>query len=577
MNSSTVQLFKVVVADKGALDLSNASRGFITDFAPSAEQQKMLRAVFKPLPIVSLFSVTERKTASVEQLLTKQILHYIEVYGLDAPGLFNLEVKKGKIFTVAYIKAVTLAELTEKVNDLLYSNRPIADIKPVVEVIRDYKIAYDINKVANNELKVALYDVKADPFRSGDDAVRYMCYHATDKALLIKSKAVIAAVKAKPVDVAFLDKHVLPLAQVFNRHRRIIMACKRPATASVINKISRLSKSKHVPIHESVQKRFIAEALKKQIDLGVLSGISVRDKLKYLNLIEYRLLGHTYDAFTIRNGKIWVENERTLYPSSSLNRVKAAVLKSLRADLAPLAGKKILLDSSVEYGLPISRKQTLGNLPFGTRVRAIDRGGELSAGVYWHNDWSPEGGSVDLDLTAIDEHGSRTGWGQLSGYANKGNAIVFSGDMTDATDGATEFMVVNPTVRNRYGLMVNIFRGPETMDAEIVVGYPSKKVWQKDTLIRERITLQSKQSIIGFLKDDTFVVYAGRLSNSRVTQGKHPVIDKGLGVMWTINDLFLTLDIPFDTSATPGVSYDYDLRYAGFSLDKLEALFSGDK
>lgn len=581
MTISTVNLFKVLVAPKGELNLSNVQDGFITDFKPSSQQLALLKSIFKPLPIVTLFSVEERKTASIEELLLKQVVHYFEVYGLNAPGLFDLEVRNGKIVTLALIRGVTVEELTEKVNALIYANRPIADVKPVIDVINTYDIKYDINKIANNELRVALYRPAHDTFVSGDDAVRYICYHATDNPMLIKSKQVIAAVRAKQVDERFLLKHVLPLAQVFNRHKKIILACKNKANAAAINKISHLSKSQHVPIHESVSKHFISGAVKKEIKLNVLDKISLRDKLKYLNLIEYKLLGLNHDTFVIRNGKIWCETNRTILDSRSLEKIRDAVVKSVSKDLVYLQDKNILLDPSVKYGLPISRKQTLGNLPFGTTVVADGKHEEFSAGIYWHNDWSLKNDSdgysdyrsnVDLDLSAITDKGERTGWGGYNAYS-RNNPIVYSGDMVDASRGATEFMVVNPSASNRYGLMVNIFNGGNTVDAEIVVGYPNKKDWQDKTIIRERITLQSKQSVIGFLKDNKFVVYSGRLNESRVSQGKHPVIDKGLGNLWTVNDLFDDCGIKYDTTPQKDVVYDFDLSYNGFSLNKLEELF----
>lgn len=571
MNSATVSLFKVMVARKGKFNLSNVEYGFVTDFEPTTEQVKVLKSIFKPLPIVTLFSVEERKNSSPEELICKQILHYIETYGLESSGLFNLEVTKGKIISIAYIRACTIAQLSAKVTALIESNRPIKDVKPVVDVIREYKIKYKLNEVANNELRIALYDGKT-AFENGDDAVRYICYKATDNTMLIKSEQVIAAVKAfEDIGVDFLEQHEKVLAQVFNRHKKLIMAVKNKKTASVINKISRLSKTEHVPVYEPIAKHFIASAISGDVGLAALKKISLRDKFKYLNVIEYKLLQKDYDSFNIRNGKVWTGTGRPLLKAGDLSMIKDAVLQSIGQDIKHLKRKKILLDAHVEYGLPISRKQAMGNLPYGTKVRASGGKEEFSAGLYWRNDWGSENIRVDLDLTAIDDAGNRTGWGGFSGYA-KDAAIVYSGDMTDATNGATEFMTVKPENHNRYGLMVNVFCGPSRVGAEIVVGYPSAKIWMNKTLIRERIELESKETLFGFIKDDSFVVYNGRLSNARVTLNKHPIIDKGLGKLWTIVDLFNEFGIKYDTEARSKVDYDYDLSYSSFTFDKLEEM-----
>ena len=562
-------LFKVMLAPKGQLDFGNALDGFITDFTPSPDQLKLLRKEFEALPVQTLFTVEERAQGSFEYLITKQLLHYFEVYGLGAPGLFELEVSSGRIATLTFVQAVTVDELTKKVQNLIYANRPVADVAPILELLKD--LPYDINLVRNNELKVALFDPIRDKFTDGDDAVRYICYQATTSSLLIKSRKVISEVQKNPVGDRFLSNHLLPLAAVFNRHKHLILACKHPATASTINKISKLSKTQHKPIHEALNKRFISEALRGKTP--PFKTITLRDAFKYLNLIEYKLLQLSYDSFNIRNGKVWVEANRPALNTNRLVDLKYEVLDYIKSQLSGLKSKKILVDPNVDYGLPISRKQTLGNLPYGTKVSVED--GKLSAGIYWHNRQdAPWGGrSVDLDLSAIDHHGNRTGWGGYAGYA-KHNPIVFSGDLTDASKGATEWMVVDSAAPNRYGLMVNIYRGPEPCEASIVVGTPTGKVWQDKTLIKEQVRLESKQSLIGFLKDSSFIVYTGRLNNSRISAGKHPVIDKGLGKLWTIGLLLDACGIPYDDAPGINVTYDFDLRYHSFTLDKLENMLN---
>ena len=569
-NLNTVDLFKVMVAERTGLNLNYAVDGFVTDFTPSQAQLKALKDKFVALPVTTLFTVLERQTASVEELIAKQILHYIEVYGLESPGLFQLETTSGRIATLTYVKAVTVEELAEKIHALIYANRPIADVQQVVDVMREYGIQYDINEVKNNELKVVLFDPTRDKFTSGDDAVRWICWDATKSALLIKDRKTINTLqRGQPHIDWFLKRHTLPLAQVFNRHKRLLMACKNPSTASTINKISKLSKIKHQPIHEPVAKRFISGALNGTVPISLLAGIPLRDKLKYLNLIEYKLLGLNYDSFQIRNGKVWFELNRPHLNNKDLRVLCAEVLNSVYKDIKHLEKSSILIDPNVDYGLPVSRKQSVGNLPFGTRVTGVE-GQHLSAGIYWHNG---EYGSIDLDLSAIDSTGSRTGWGQLSGYS-KNNPIMFSGDLTDASNGATEWMVVSPDRANRYGLMVNICRGPDQCDAAIVVGHPSGKSWQDHTFVKEKIVLQSKQSLIGFLKDDAFIVYSGRLNENRMSHGKHPILDKGLAAkLWTVRDVLDAVEVKYDTAPKPDVTYDHDLRYMGFTQDKLEGMF----
>ena len=287
VDRNILKLFKVMVADVSTLDTSNVSGGFVTNFTPTPLQLKTLREEFKPLDVVTLFTVEERETASLSYLLTKQVLHYIEVYGLDAPGLFNLEQKNGTVATLAYVRGVSKQELGDLVRSLLYANAPVKDATDLKAIIETYGIQFDVPKIRNNEMRVLLFRLGTDVFDNGDDAVRYMCYVATESALLIKSKEVIEAIEkcGSVFNTPFFNAHATVLAKVFHRHKNLILAAKTAENRHAINKISRLAKTLHVPVYESLSKRFVAEAYAGRVGASVLHGMSVRDKLKFLNLL----------------------------------------------------------------------------------------------------------------------------------------------------------------------------------------------------------------------------------------------------------------------------------------------------
>jgi len=223
----------------------------------------------------------------------------------------------------------------------------------------------------------------------------------------------------------------------------------------------------------------------------------------------------------------------------------------------------------VDYGLPISRRQTVGNLPFGTKVTS--RSNEISSGMYWENDW----GATDLDLSTIDMDGKRVGWGAMGGYA--GSDIIFSGDLTDARNGAMEFMTSRGA---HYGLFVNIYSGKTGAEMELVVGANHTRVttkkWIDEVLIRERVRLNSRQCVIGFVKGKTFVVYMGRLNERRVSTGENPIVNEMRVDHWTLQRLFTAIGVNFDVDRDIEVEYDHDLSYSSFSFDKLEAVFKNE-
>lgn len=571
MNSELLDLFKVLVVETtggGNVCLDNVAHGFVTDFVPTASQRAILREKFQPINIKTLFTVEERQNADPFELITKQVLHYIEVYGLHSPGLFNLEVDGGKVVTLAFVRGVTVPVLGDLVRDLLYANAPAKDAAVLKNIIDDYGIAFDINAIKNNELRVLLYD-DSQTFQDGDDAVRYICYKATGKSMLIKSPEVVAAVGQNPVSRDFLRKHEDVLAKVFNRHKPILMALKSKATKSAINRISRFSKTLHVPLYQSVAKGYLAAALNGKPP--PVHMLSLRDKFKLLNLIEYKKQGLTTDAFVVRNGKVHIEPNRKVWSKAELDKIAGVILDGLRRDLDKLRGKSFLLDKNVHYGLPISRKQSIGSLPFGTTV-CID-GNRISAGVYWHND----GGARDLDLSTIDNNGRRTGWGMYSGYARGDNAVTFSGDVTSAHDGAMEFMTSKVSDAGlMYGLFVNIFNGEIGAKMQLVVGENTGDRWISNPVLREEHSLTSRGNVLGFVKGGKFVVYTCRLNDDRwsINGKSKAIVARGLADFWTVNDLFDALGIKYDLDRAPNKVYDHDLTYTSFSADKLEAVFS---
>ena len=552
--------------DQRAIDLLT-NYGVVVDFKPTEAQATLLREAYPPLKMITLFSREEREKGNLVDLISKQLLHYIEIYGLNTPGLFNLEMDNGKIMSLNYVQGITEGELGAKVEKIIRTNAPFKDVEALVKMIGNYGIQYDISTVANNELRVNLFIGETDTFANGDDAVRWLCLKATGDSLLIKSEEVrskIGDFKWNGLN-GFLDRHAYQLAGVFNRHKKLILATKRPETRAVINRISRLSKRHHVPIREAINKTFIARALADtNFDFSVLDRIGVRDKFRYLNLLEYKVLGNSHDVFFVRNGKVFVRDGRPAPNWVQINRVRKAVLASLWSNLSHLGGKNILLDSNVKIGLPISRKQAIGNLPYGSRVNVGDNG--ISAGIYWENRW----GARDLDLSTINTDGNRVGWGQMSGYGD--NQVIFSGDITNAPEGAMEFMT---SKKSKHGLFVNIYSGTVGCKMEVVVGTDdaNKQTWIDKPIIREETTLDSRGMVIGFVKNNEYVAWSGRLSGSRSNfdADVNPYLARGLAFHWTVNDLLDHFEVEYDLENEANKDYDYDLSYAGFSFDKLEA------
>ena len=568
--SKILDLFNVVIVERKDIlstpDVGNAEWGFVTDFIPTEYQLHMLRSSFQPLEMRTLFSVEERETGDLRHLLGKQILHYIEVYGLGLDGHFTVPLANGKAVTMKHVRAATMEELGGMVRELVYANAPIEDTGALKDIIVSNGIVYDVNKIKNNEFRVLAFDQsRGDLFDSGDDAMRWLCLQATESPLLIKSKEVVEALTIywqQDDPSGFLSGHEVQLASVFHRHKRLILALKNKKTGAVVNRIARLAKKHHVPIRQHVSKRFVAAALGDTgFDMdGVLPAVGMRDKMKYLNLLAYKRTRQERDAFTVRNGKIFVREGAKLYEASDIDRVEKAVLASIEGDLSGLVGKTIRMDANVDYGLPVSRKQTIGNLPYGTTI-TVDSP-KISSGIHWIN----SGGASDLDLSTVDGKGLRVGWGEFSGYVD--DEIVFSGDVVNAPNGAMEFMTSENT---EYGLFVNIFSGEVGAEMELVVGEATRERWIGDPVIREKHILRSRGCLLGFVNGKSFTVYGGRIGNEHSTNGKAGALAaRGTYEFWTARKLLDATGIPY--SLDKDAEAEYDLGYESFSYDKLETL-----
>jgi hypothetical protein len=579
---------------KSAVDHSLISQGVVTDFTPTPEFKMIVNELFKPLNVTTLFSREERLKGDVNALLVKQFLHYVEVYGLGVPGLFELEVTDGQIVKPVFIKAVDKAGLALLVQALIYTNAPIKDVDEVYSIIKDFQIPYEFERIENNELRAKLFDPLSDKFAKGDDAVRWLVLQATGKTMVIKNERTITSIKAATIDPAFFENNVVVLSEVFNRFKPLLLAAKKakgrstksafgalaklnmPAVSdearinNAINKIARLSKKNHKPVHEGVNKRYLSTAIEllnaNRYDrvASITEKLSVRDKMKILNLIEYKIKGFKVDVFVIRSGVSHVKPNRPVLDAAKLEEVKKILIAQLTVDLAGLHGKKILLDANVDYGLPVSRKQTFGNLPFGTTIK-VD--GTLSAGVYWENSW----GATDIDLSTVDVDGLRTGWGGSRGYTAQD--LVFSGDMTYADTGAMEFYTNNNSNNKPYGLFANIYNGEQNAGVELVVGTSTDKKWMDNCVVRERSQLLGRGSIVGFVADDKFRVFQLKLNDRIANFGEaNPIIKRAMVDYWTVSKLLDAVGIPYELDRDSKISYDHDLSYANFSIDKLEAM-----
>jgi hypothetical protein len=126
--------------------------------------------------------------------------------------------------------------------------------------------------------------------------------------------------------------------------------------------------------------------------------------------------------------------------------------------------------------MPVSGKQFLCDVPFGTKISGFN-----VIGIYWHNVGEE---SIDLDFSATNEI-IKIGWNSEWREEN----IIFSGDMTDAKNGASESFYIDKGI---YSFKINYF-SPRTVKVDYTLWFgrlksvSSKKDLPNTTMVDDLI------------------------------------------------------------------------------------------
>ncbi|MEE9214687.1 MAG: hypothetical protein V3U54_07810 [Thermodesulfobacteriota bacterium] len=471
------------------------------------------------------------KDSTRGELLVHQILHYLTTYGTG----FQMEayipneiVKLPKtkiVFKV--IKAYTKEELINKALRMLKSGialkeETVNDLLSVLVDDLDYKFTGD-EGIKNKEavVKIAdLYGVIPNDFMG---FFRYILYRATESTLIIKNKRTIETVQKSSYNPAaqFKKFGLAKVAEHFNRFKPLFLAFKSKCP-KVINKISKLSKTNHKPMVQNALNLVTQRKLTVD-DNHWLANATLFALFKALNAVHLRLNGQNTFLYKIRNGKSYAKESKV----TSVNEHNYNYLIKYLKGRFSFNGKKIFIPEDVVYALPTSEKMFVGNIPMGSKFY----GNKLAVGIYWKN----SGGARDLDLSSINVDG-KVGWNRS--YYDEDQNLMFSGDITNAPDGAVEYLHAKKGVAHPTIVMNNVysFSGSDwgedttgkTCKYKIIIGrgdrIDRKFMMNPNNLFMEtNVESVQEQSIIGLFlqegKRQAFVVLNFGAGQARVSGG----------------------------------------------------------
>lgn len=444
------------------------------------------------------------------ELLVDQLLHYATTYGTDF-GMGNGYVpNNGPDVEIPYksfkvIMPATDKEIYDRCLKMLQSG--IALESGTLDVLIGYmtednrysKYELDVDTVKNKEANIMLMDrtgiYGSDPF----NMLRYFVYKTTGKAMLIKDRQTLEAIKTNAYKVKFYElgeNQLHALASIFYRFKPIFLAFKHDgvvnapmrteafkqtakkvgieqdlmkSNSSVINQIRRMAVKDHKPFKAGFWETILTEVkplaeVTKHIEKD---GITNYKKVTIMQAILAKLQNATGNMYVIRNGKMWVKEEAPK-PSQSLTSYLMQVYTILENSLVDsIKGKActVRYPKNVNLTIPTSEKNFIGNYPFGTSVNMADD--HNIVGIYWRNEW----GTRDFDLHMADIFGRAYGWN--AGYTDKDNQIIFSGDMTNADPEATELFYISQVCPDGK-ISVSQFRGEPKSQFKLFVAREEK-------------------------------------------------------------------------------------------------------
>ncbi|MBW2960539.1 hypothetical protein [Mesonia aestuariivivens] len=517
--------------------------------------------------------------SSRADLFIEQIQHYLSTYGTNFSSevyipdeVLNLPDVK---LTYKVIQAFSKPKMIHKCLSLLQSGIALKEetVDDVLSILVD-ELDYQFTgkeTIKNKEALVKIAENYQVYPENPVEFLRYIIYRTTDTTLLIKNKELVELIKTSSYNpsASFKNFGLEKLAEIFNRFKPLFLAYKNRAPKT-INKISKLSKKHHKPLVNNPLNE-VTQQLLSPANLHWLDNATPFTLFKALIACYSRKEGQDTFVYRIRNGKSWVQKDAVSY----VNAKNYAFLMKYLQGRFDLSEKTFFIPEDVKYGVPTSEKMFVGNVPTGTRFY----GDKLAVGIYWENAW----GARDLDLSGLNI-GGKVGWN--SSYNQSEGSLMYSGDVTDATEGAIEYLYAQQGLTAPTLIQNNVYQGETNASYKIIIGkgdaVDKDYMMNPNKVITElKTNAAQQQTVLGMLipeeEKQCFVVLnfgAGTLKvsgNSEVST----LATRALVQQWTnplsLNELLVALGakkVEEKTQAT------FDLSLENLTKDRLMTIFS---
>lgn len=500
------------------------------------------------------------------ELFVDQCIHYFLSYGLEMDCVPNDKNRSSVPFYQGYkfIQPISAVDLYDKCMEMLGTN--VALKQTSVEALVNYVCAYvktnniefDIDLVANKEavgmICSKLGILPNDPFQ----LLRHIIYVTTGSSNLIKDKTTINKIHVSNNYFDFTkltEKQIKSLASIFYRFKPLFLAFKKDIWANtkhiwlpngvalrtstiadnrvVINKLRRMADRYHKPLlvgfwEEVLTKNYSIEFVQKMLEKDTPSNFKLIQLIQSINDRILTAGGRGQNLYIIRNGKTWMKDtnmacidSKIFYYEDLRNIFEAELVKRLSA-------KKCIVKFPKDLVLtcPASEKNFVGDIPFGSYFPMKNNS---FFGVYWKNEW----GTSDFDLSFIDTTGDKVGWN--SRFVSRDTDVVFSGDITNAPNGAAEVILCKKDCPNGI-ININRYCGNDNSKYIFFFGHGNDKTYEfrgktgymvnpNHIKVKTMCESSTPQQSIGLTYNNRVYLMNVGVAGGRVSRGNDDIIE----------------------------------------------------
>lgn len=497
------------------------------------------------------------RDASPFVLLFDQLAHYLTTYGAESMGIKvptyvpiqALELPENhynKDFKVTVIQILPDEDCIARLNAYLKSLTA-----PSPQVMENVKTLLSFTTIATDDIKsfeiqVIKHDMDGTVPSNPVSQLRYIVYRTTGQTLIIKNRNMRESIKRSAASNGglaydlFTKCDITGLASIFLRYKPIFLAFKTHRDcAPFINFLRRKADLYHRPLNNESLQNFTSITDPKA-QAAIIAKASNRELIKLLNSINSRVsLNDTAPGvYSVRNGRTFVK-EDGIEPNQRLQPMASLITRTLVQRLNPvLSGKTFYLPDYINYAVPTTEKQFIGNIPFGSRIMATPDSA-FTIGVHWFNQKNDRV-DIDLHMNSATRH---FGWN--ASYRD-GDEILYTGDQTNAPEpnGAAETYWFSPQEGDAYIVSANLYSGPHDTEYKLFmtekkpaktggrhVAQNQQYTYNPNEALFPAIPLKFREEsdmTIGMFASGTFFFYGGSVGHGIVPTANYEQFIRGL-------------------------------------------------